>query len=122
MQNLRGLVLMALALVVVFAIPLVALVVPRAYADDTVVMNCEWGAGYVAAMAHQRDAGKSEEELGAQLPEDMNWRMKLHLKRQIHALFTYRKEISPEVAFWTYLQQCGEVHGVIPENEVDEQI
>jgi hypothetical protein len=123
MQNLRGLALMALALIVVmFAIPLIALLAPRAHAGETVVMNCEWGAGYVAAMAHERDAGKSEEELIAQLPDEMNWRMKLHLKRQIHSLFMYRKEISPEVAFWAYWQHCGEQRGVIVENDEDDPI
>src|ERR1700685_1500005 len=97
MQNLRGLVLMALAMIVVlFAISLIALLAPRAQAGETIVMNCEWGAGFVAAMARERDAGKSEAELVAQLPDEMNWRMKLHLKRQIHSLFVYSREISPE--------------------------
>jgi hypothetical protein len=120
MQNLRGLALTALALTsVLIANPLV---MPRAQAGETIVMNCEWGAGYVAAMAHERDAGKSEEELVAQLLDEMNWRMKLHLKRQIHSLFVHRKEISPEVAFWSYVQHCREERGVIAENEEDDPI
>ena len=109
-------------IVVLFAIASIALLAPRAHAGETVVMNCEWGAGFLAAMAHQRDAGRTEEELAGQLPDEMDWRMKLHLKRQIHSLYIYRNEISPEIVFWSYMQHCGEEQGVIPENDEDESV
>jgi hypothetical protein len=88
-----------------------------AYADESVLIDCEFFSNYLNSLASMRDQGKTEDEVLAAIDNSLDPKIQRHLHRIVSRfLFTYRNELSTKAVTIGYLRECKAHRGYIPEN------